>query len=171
MPFSMGSSQSRDRTQVSCIEGRFFTIEPPWNNLVIHCFSHHPLRALNDLFPSMQASSNSLRFLETISFNLAKEQVLGIAYWIYTIPLPMAWRQNDFISWLLNFHQVEKLYCFCVLSLGQRISSRNNNSSSCTNSILLSNLYIYGYTCASLSNYSKENKICIKLQSLKCLNT
>ena len=90
MPFSMGSSQSRDRTQVSCIEGRFFTIEPPWNNLVIHCFSHHPLRALNDLFPSMQASSNSLRFLETISFNLAKEQVLGRAYWIYTIPLPMA---------------------------------------------------------------------------------
>ena len=25
MPFSRGSSQHRDRTQVSCIEGRFFT--------------------------------------------------------------------------------------------------------------------------------------------------
>ena len=48
--------------------------EPLWSNLAIHCFSHHPLRALNDLFPSMQASSNPLRFLETTSFNLAKEQ-------------------------------------------------------------------------------------------------
>ena len=26
MPFSRGSSQPRDRNQVSCIEGRFFTV-------------------------------------------------------------------------------------------------------------------------------------------------
>ena len=29
VPFSRGSSQSRDRTQVSCIAGRFFTTEEP----------------------------------------------------------------------------------------------------------------------------------------------
>ena len=29
VPFSRGSSQPRDRTQVSCITGRFFTTEPP----------------------------------------------------------------------------------------------------------------------------------------------
>ena len=28
MPFSRGSSQPRDQTQVSCIAGRFFTAEP-----------------------------------------------------------------------------------------------------------------------------------------------
>ena len=32
IPFSKGSSQSRDQTQVSCIAGRFFTI---WANLVV----------------------------------------------------------------------------------------------------------------------------------------
>ena len=29
MPFSRGSSQPRDQTQVSCTAGRFFTTEPP----------------------------------------------------------------------------------------------------------------------------------------------
>ena len=29
IPFSRGSSQSRDRNQVSCIAGRFFTTKPP----------------------------------------------------------------------------------------------------------------------------------------------
>ncbi|MDK6445863.1 hypothetical protein QP104_08090, partial [Alloscardovia omnicolens] len=34
IPFSRGSSQSRDRTQVSCIAGGFFTI---WATREAHC--------------------------------------------------------------------------------------------------------------------------------------
>ena len=29
IPFSRGSSQPKDRIQISCIAGRFFTTEPP----------------------------------------------------------------------------------------------------------------------------------------------
>ena len=43
-PFSRGSSQPRDQTQVSCIAGRFFTVwatrEAPWNlckNEIFEC--------------------------------------------------------------------------------------------------------------------------------------
>ena len=32
--FSRGSSQPRDRTHVSCLEGRFFTTEPPGQSLL-----------------------------------------------------------------------------------------------------------------------------------------
>ena len=35
-PFSRGSSQPRDETQVSCIAGGFFTAEPPGKPHVVH---------------------------------------------------------------------------------------------------------------------------------------
>ena len=35
MPFSRGSSQPRDQTQVSCIAGRFFTIWATWETQIL----------------------------------------------------------------------------------------------------------------------------------------
>ena len=46
-PFSKGSSQSRDRTQVSCIAGRFFTI---WATRKVHEYqSGYPVSSPGDL--------------------------------------------------------------------------------------------------------------------------
>ena len=40
IPFSRGSSQPRDQTQVSHIAGRFFTSEPPGTPLYVNTFVH-----------------------------------------------------------------------------------------------------------------------------------
>ena len=45
IPFSRGSSQPRDRTQVSCIAGRFSTI---WNTREAHCIYCHLCQRLVD---------------------------------------------------------------------------------------------------------------------------
>ena len=44
IPFSRGSSQPRDRTQVSCIAGRFFTTEFPGKPASTHCDQPCPKR-------------------------------------------------------------------------------------------------------------------------------
>ena len=42
IPFSSGSSQPRDWTQVSCIAGKFFTTESPGKPASTHCDQPHP---------------------------------------------------------------------------------------------------------------------------------
>ena len=41
VPFSSGSSQPRDQTQVFCISGRFFTTEPPGNLVEVYNLRKH----------------------------------------------------------------------------------------------------------------------------------
>ena len=41
VPFSRGSSQPRDQTQVFCISGRFFTTEPPGNLVEVYNLRKH----------------------------------------------------------------------------------------------------------------------------------
>ena len=68
-PFSRGSSQPRDRTQVSCIAGRFFPAEPqgkPKNTRV------GSLSLLQGIFPT-QESNQSLLHCRWILYQLSHQ--------------------------------------------------------------------------------------------------
>ena len=67
MPSSRGSSQPRDRTQVSCIEGRFFTIEPPGKSKETGLGS---LSLLQGIFP-IQELNQGLRHCRQILYQLS----------------------------------------------------------------------------------------------------
>ena len=65
IPFSRGSSQTRDRTQVSCIAGRFFTSEkpgkppPPLPLLALNCELCYSLEGFPDSSVSKESSRNA----------------------------------------------------------------------------------------------------------------
>ena len=80
-PFSRGSSQTRDRTQVSCIAGRFFTSEPqgkPKNTGV------GSLSLLQQIFPTQESNQGHLncrQILYQLSFSNSLPIYLLLSYY------------------------------------------------------------------------------------------
>ena len=98
-PFSRGSSQPRNQTQVSCIAGRFFTISQsllklmsiesvmPSNHLIL-C---HPLLLLPSIFPSYKIFSNELIL-----------HIRGPKYWI-SVSASVLSMNSGLISFRMNW--------------------------------------------------------------------
>ena len=59
IPFSRGSSQPRDQTQVSCLAGRFFTAEPPGKPCWFYTFYQMTAKGLLKLLSNAHPMRNN----------------------------------------------------------------------------------------------------------------
>ena len=83
MPSSRGSSQPRDRTQVSCITGGFFTIEPPGKSKNTGMGS---LSLIQGIFPTQELNRVSCIAGRSFTSWATREALMIITnFWISTL--------------------------------------------------------------------------------------
>ena len=93
VPFSTGSSQPRDWTQVSHIAGRFFT---SWHTRKAQEYWIGSLSLLQQIFP-IQESNQGLLHCRQIFTSWATRKVTDKIYWIYYLCFCI------FTSWIHNY--------------------------------------------------------------------
>ena len=118
--FSRGSSRPRDRTRVSCITGRFFTIWAPWEalnfaNLYVKIFTLCPVLYcfLEEMFQKYFVRKNLCRFFEGWlsdyhqNVEVEKEVILAFFSWQDVLgcnlsPVPGFQTQDESLEYLCH---------------------------------------------------------------------
>ena len=88
MPSSRGSSQSRDRTRVSCTAGRFFTAEPPGKPFTLYYIQK--LTQVKDL----NIRITTIKLLEENTVEMLHDIVFGNDIFLATTPVVRATKKN-----------------------------------------------------------------------------